>query len=330
MAQIVLGVGSSHTPQVSSSAAGWGDHAVRDRGNPALLAADGELHSYEELMAQAPPGIAAELAPEVWAAKFDRAQVAIETLAKRLQAAQPDVVIVVGDDQKELFGPTGNPAIGLFLGEELWDLPPDDQHKARLPPDIRPSQWAAHAEEPDRYRVAGERSRQLAAALTEADFDVAVMSEQLPGHSLGHAFTFVRRRLGLAREIPLVPVLLNTYYPPNVPAPGRAFRLGEAIGAAVAAWPGDERVAVVASGGLSHFVVLEELDRAVLDALARHDGDALARIPRSLLRTGTSETLNWIAAGGALGGLDMELVDYVPGYRSPAGTGCGMAFAIWS
>lgn len=331
MAQIVLGIASSHTPQVSSSAPGWGGHAERDQRNPALLAADGELHTYEELLAAGPPpGIEAELAPEVWDAKFERAQQAIDVLAKRLAACDPDVVVVVGDDQQELFGKTGNPAIGLFLGDELWDLPPDAERQARMPADIRPAQWAAHADAPEPYPVAGARSGALAESLTEAGFDVTVLSEQPPGRSLGHAFTFARRRLGLAHTTPIVPVFLNTYYPPNVPSPARAFALGEAIGEAVRSWPEAERVAVVASGGLSHFVVLEDFDRSVLDALARRDGEALGRIPRKLLRTGTSETLNWITAGGALGGLSFELVDYVPGYRSPAGTGCGMAFAAWS
>jgi hypothetical protein len=48
-----------------------------------------------------------------------------------------------------------------------------------------------------------------------------------------------------------------------------------------------------------------------------------------MLRSGTSEILNWITVGGALGGLAFDLVDYIPGYRSPAGTGVGMAFATW-
>ncbi len=331
MAQIVLGIASSHTPQVSSSAEGWSGHADRDRANPALLAGDGELYSYDELLAAGPPpGIEAELAPAVWSAKFERAQQAIDLLAKRLAACDPDVVVVVGDDQQEMFGPTGNPAIGLFLGDELWDLPPGPERMARMPADIRPAAWAAHAEAPEPYPVAADRSRALAEAITGDGFDVTVLSEQPEGRSLGHAFTFARRRLDLARSTPIVPVFLNTYYPPNVPSAGRAYALGEAIARAVADWPGDDRVAVVASGGLSHFVVLEDLDRQVLDGLARNDGASLGAIPRKLLRTGTSEILNWIVAGGALGGLGFELVDYVAGYRSPAGTGCGMAFAAWS
>jgi hypothetical protein len=156
------------------------------------------------------------------------------------------------------------------------------------------------------------------------------MSAQPAGRSLGHAFTFVRRRLRLAAEVPIVPVLLNTYFPPNVPGPARCWRLGEALRAGIESWDAGARVAVFASGGLSHFVVHEELDRAVLAGLASGDGAALGQLPGGLLRSGTSETLNWITAGGALGGLSFELLDYIPAYRSPAGTGCGMAFAAWN
>jgi 3-O-methylgallate 3,4-dioxygenase len=48
------------------------------------------------------------------------------------------------------------------------------------------------------------------------------------------------------------------------------------------------------------------------------------------LNSGTSEIRNWIATAGAVEHLDMKLIDYVPCYRSPAGTGCAMGFAEWS
>ena len=86
---------------------------------------------------------------------------------------------------------------------------------------------------------------------------------------------------------------------------------------------------MIASGGLSHFVIDTELDRRVLDGLAKSDRETLTTLPTSKLQSGSSEILNWVAAGGALEGLRMELVDYVPGYRSEAGTGVGMAFAKW-
>lgn len=329
MAELVVGIGSSHTPQLSSAATIWADHGTRDARMDGLLGADGEYHPYEELLARTGDRLAAELTAETFAAKFDRAQMAVGRLARELAAARPEAVVVVGDDQRELFGPDGTPAIGLFLGDELVDLPPSPERQARTPADIRAAGWAIHAEAPDPYPVDAALSAHLAERLTADGFDLAVMSEQPAGRSLGHAFTFVRRRLGLESAVPIVPVLLNTYFPPNVPSPARCVRLGEAIGAALLAYGGLERVAIVASGGLSHFVVLEELDHRILDALAAHDTTALAALSPRLLRSGTSEALNWVTAGAALGGTSFELVDYVPGYRSPAGTGVGMAFALW-
>jgi 3-O-methylgallate 3,4-dioxygenase len=329
MAEVVLGLASSHTPQLSTSAEYWSEHAARDQRNNRLLGPDGRYRTYDELLAAADPALAGELQPAVWHSKFDRAQAAVGALTQRLAAAQPDVVLVIGDDQHELFGADGVPAIGLFTGDTLWDLPPDAERLARTPADIRAASWAAHAGTPDRYPVAAELSEHLARFLTGQGFDLTVMEQQPAGRGLGHAFTFVRRRLRLPDAVPIVPVLLNTYFPPNVPSPGRCWRLGQALRAGIESWAPDARVAVFASGGLSHFVVLEDLDRSVLAGLAGGDAAVFEQIPVQLLRSGTSETLNWITAGGALGGLAFRLLDYIPAYRSPAGTGCGMAFATW-
>ena len=87
------------------------------------------------------------------------------------------------------------------------------------------------------------------------------------------------------------------------------------------------QVGVLASGGLSHFLVDEELDRAILKALADKDGDFLRNLPRNKLNAGSSEILNWVALAGASEHLDLDWFEYVPGYRTPAGTGTGLSFA---
>jgi hypothetical protein len=53
-------------------------------------------------------------------------------------------------------------------------------------------------------------------------------------------------------------------------------------------------------------------------------------LPAELLNSGSSEIRNWITVGGALGDLRNDFTEYYPVYRTPAGTGCGMAFASWS
>ncbi len=81
-------------------------------------------------------------------------------------------------------------------------------------------------------------------------------------------------------SIPVVPVFLNTYYPPNQPTPGRCYKLGQAIRQAVESFPGNARVGVIASGGLSHFTVDEELDGRIIRALRQKDVAALRDLPR--------------------------------------------------
>lgn len=329
MAELVLGLGTSHSPQMSSGTGYWEGHAGRDRANTFLVDTDGEVRSYHELEAKAPPSLVEQLAPQVWEAKWERVQAAIDELVKRLADAAPDVVVIVGDDQHELFGEDGNPAIGLFLGDELWDAGLGEEERAKLPPDILPAQWAAHADDRDCYPTARDLSAHLAESLTVAGFDISVFSVQGADRTLGHAFTFPRRRLQLAADVPLVPIALNAYYPPNVPPPGRCWALGRALRRGLEEWTGGERIALVASGGLSHFVIHEELDHRVLQALGAGDGTAIAELPRNVLRSGSSEILNWLVVGGALADWDFDVIDYVPAYRSPAGTGVGMAFATW-
>ena len=67
-----------------------------------------------------------------------------------------------------------------------------------------------------------------------------------------------------------------------------------------------------------------------LDALINKDQKKLSNLPvERLLLLGTGEALNWIVAAGALEPFRPELLDYVPCYRSPAGTGCAMGFMQW-
>jgi hypothetical protein len=329
MADIVIGIAASHTPQLSSGVDMWPDHAARDK-RYSLLGKDAAFHTYDELLAGADPGVACELLPEVWERKYHRAQVAIESLTATLAGAGADLALVIGDDQRELFIDDGIPAFACFTGTELVDMAPDAEAFAKIPRGIQAAYWAVHGEEPASHPVARELSAHIAERLALDDFDLTVFSRQPAGRTLGHAFTFPRYRLGLPADTPIVPVFVNTYYPPNVPSAARCHDLGLALRRAVESWPQDARVAVIASGGLTHFVIDEELDRRVLDCIAAKDAPGLRAIPRARLRSGNSEILNWIAAAGALDGLTPAVLDYIPAYRTPAGTGTGMAFACWN
>jgi 3-O-methylgallate 3,4-dioxygenase len=329
MAEIVAGIASSHTPQLSTGIDLWTDHAERDKKNRRLLGRDAGFHSYDEILATADPRIVDELTPEVWGAKHERAQQGVRLLSQRLAAAKADVVVIYGDDQNEMFADDGIPTFGCFTGDRLTDRPPTGAELERLPKGIRAASWAAHGTGATEHLVSADLSRRVLDVLVESDFDLTRVARQREGRTLGHAFTFPRYRLGLPPEVPMVPVFINTYYPPNVPTARRCYQLGVIVRRAIESWDTGARVAVIASGGLSHFVVDEELDRRVLTAIERDDAAALGSLTRRQLRSGTSEILNWIAAAGSLGGLRAEVIDYVPGYRTPAGTGAGMAFVSW-
>src|SRR5580700_3665700 len=278
MADIVIGIASSHTPQLSSGVDMWPDHALRDQRNP-LLGKDASYHTYEETLAGADPRMAEQLTQEVWQGKYQRVQAAIESLAAALAAAGADLALVIGDDQRELFIDDGIPAFACFTGAELFDMAPDVAAFAKLPKGIQAAYWAVHGKEKAVHPVARELSAHIAERLALADFDLTVFTRQPAGRTLGHAFTFPRYRLGLPATTPIVPVFVNTYYPPNVPSAARCYALGRELRQAVESWESGARVAVIASGGLTHFVIDEDLDRGVLDSIATKDAAGLAGIP---------------------------------------------------
>jgi len=108
--------------------------------------------------------------------------------------------------------------------------------------------------------------------------------------------------------------------------------MGKLVGDCIRDWDRDVRVAVVGSGGMSHFTINEDFDRTFLDALGKRDREFLTGIPQNILMSGTSEMRNWIAAAGALFDTDLtgETIDYIPCYRSEAGTGTAQGFVTWA
>jgi 3-O-methylgallate 3,4-dioxygenase len=150
------------------------------------------------------------------------------------------------------------------------------------------------------------------------------------GQGEGHAIGFVRQRVMPEKAVPIVPILINTFFPPNQPRPQRCYEFGRAIRRAIESWDQAARVAIIASGGLSHFTVDEDLDRSFLDALRRKDPATITAVPLAKLNAGNSEIRNWIALAGAVEALNLGWCDYIPGYRTQAGTGTGIAFAAWT
>ncbi len=348
MAEIVLGIGTSHTPLLSLPAEMWPEYAKRDRNNPELLTPEGVRLTYDELLARADPAIATKATPEQFNDQYARAQKAIGTLEQTLARAAPDAVVIISDDQDEILFDDNMPSFAVYWGESLRILPRRFSDSA---PDVmKAASWGYGDKEVD-VPVDSALGKHLIEYLIDVDFDIAhmrylrdeyggrigpagyvdrVRETQTKPQGMPHGYSFVVRRIMNGNVRPIVPLLQNTCYPPNQPTPHRCYALGKALRAAIEAWDADKRVAVVASGGLSHFVVDEELDRMVIRGMQEKDGELLSSLPRNRLDSATSETRNWITAAGAMEHLDFKLIDYLPGYRTPAGTGGGWCFGTWS
>ncbi|MCI0900818.1 MAG: extradiol ring-cleavage dioxygenase [Chloroflexi bacterium] len=348
MAEIVLGLGTSHSPMLSLPSELWGDYAQRDKGNPMLLSLeDGSTKTYEELLEAADPAIAERLTPEVFQAQYEACQKAIVTLEEAMTEADPDVVVIVGDDQEELFFDDNMPLFSIYWGDTMHLSPRTVGENA--PPAVKASMWGYGDVEMD-VPVDSELGLHLIQSLIEDDFDIAqsrYMNEQAGGtvgplgylkkpivterrpQAMPHAYAYVVKRVMNKKIRPIVPLTQNTFYPPNQPTARRCYNLGKALAKAIKNWDSGKKVAVVGSGGLSHFLVDEEIDQMAIKGMLEKDADQLAALPRYRLNSGNSEILNWITAAGACEHLDMEMVDYVPVYRSPAGTGGGWGFALW-
>lgn len=319
MATLVGGIGTAHTPMLGMDPSRWREHG------------DLELDSLRKKNLQPTSRSETDLADELQLGRmqdrYHRMQLAIENIAVGLREMQPDLLVIVGDDQRELFLDDGMPAIALFWGETMWDRPPGP---GIYPPTMSDAYRWYHGEEEEAYQTCAPLGLHLVEQLMAEGFDTSQFSRQNSSRTLGHAFTWVyRRMLEGDHRPPFVPVILNTYYPPNQPTPARCVQLGTALAAAIRSWPSKARVALVASGGLSHPIIDEELDQYMLQALRDHDRVALESLPVKALREGSSEIRNWITVGSALPECDVEVVDYIPAYRSMAGSGCGAAFAIW-
>jgi aromatic ring-opening dioxygenase catalytic subunit (LigB family) len=321
MASIVLGIGTSHSPMLSTTLAEWPVHSRRDPTNP-------HVPDYEGLKQRNAERMVVELTPEVWAKRHQATQTAITTLGDRIRAAAPDVLVVIGDDEHEWFTADEMPALAVYWGESVETWP---RQFEKLPPALQAgySGWFGNGTN-ETLPIAGDLAKHTVQSLIQDGFDPTHVRVQPEGKGLGHAWTFVHHRLLQDQPIPMVPVILNTYFPPNQPTPRRCYDLGKALRRAIESWDSDLRVAVMASGGLSHFVVDEEVDRQLLEGLRTKNEALLTSLPVERLNAGTSEIRNWVAAGGALEHLDVDYCEYVPCYRTEAGTGCAMGFVAWS
>jgi hypothetical protein len=335
MARITLGLATSHGPMLSVPWENWTERVAADRANPKHYF-QGRTYNFDQMVElHKPRELAGLLTAQVFSERHARCQKAIRELGDIFVASKPDVAVVVGNDQMEVFTSDHVPAFAVFWGPYVEGIPRTAEFLASLPPGVARAELDRTPSVYTQYPTLPALGSHIIQKVTADDFDVAQLTRLTTGaigsNAAPHAYGFVYRRLMRDQVIPHVPVFVNTFYPPNQPPAHRCYAFGRALGRAIAAWPEDINVAVIASGGLTHFVLDETFDAKVLEAMQMGDAATLTSLPEEMFQSGTSEIKNWIVAAGIMAeaGLTMKLIDYVPCYRSEAGTGSAMGFAQW-
>jgi aromatic ring-opening dioxygenase catalytic subunit (LigB family) len=238
---------------------------------------------------------------------------AFRELGRRLSAAKPDVLIVVSPDHWSNFFLDNIPAVCIGVGETN-DGPPEPWMQAFPHREIQghPA-FALH----------------LVREAMQQGFEPSV-SHRL---KLDHGVCIPLWRMELTRLPRMVPMIVNSIEPP-LPSIGRCLAWGKQLAEAIASYPENLRVAVLATGGLSHSIgertmgaIDEKLDRECIRLFGSSEKQLLDYLEEKLptAGNGTEEIRNWLVAHGAAGCRGFELVDYLP---VPAViVGCG--FAAW-
>jgi protocatechuate 4,5-dioxygenase, beta chain len=208
-----------------------------------------------------------------------------------LERVRPDVAVVIYNDHGLNFFLDKMPtfAVGAAAeyrnADEGWGIP----------------QVPAFTGEP-------ELSWHLIESLVGAEFDITTCQEMVVDHAFTLPLALMYPRQGW--PVKVVPVCVNTVQFP-LPSARRCYALGQQIGRAIAAWPGDARVVVIGSGGLSHQLdgeragfINKHFDLAFMESLLHDPTWATQYDTRQLVeKAGTQgvELLMWLAARAALG-----------------------------
>jgi len=150
---------------------------------------------------------------------------------------------------------------------------------------------------------------------------------------LDHGIMVPYHTFNLEHDIPLVPILVNAMVDP-IPAPARMYQFGQFLREFIASRPKNEKVIVIAAGGLAHDVgtarsgwIDENFDHDFIENLEKNRVEAMwdydsAKFAKS--GNGAQETLAWIATMGAMGGQKFKTLAYEPVVEWITGTGIGL------
>ena len=223
---------------------------------------------------------------------LDASIAAMRELGKILDETKPDVILFLGSDHLETFSMKCIPTFAIIAGKRAiaefggrnYDLP-----------------------------IHTEMAEDLLDQLIHGGFDIAYSADAVLGHTFAVPFEYLIEK----RRIPVIPFHTNVYMPP-LPTVQRCAALGRAIAEIIKGRP--ERVAIIASGGMSHYPGTSkyprpefDFDRWMISQLEIGNIDAvLSLTPEQLDEAGNTEMLSWAIMLGAIGPVPGELLQYTP------------------
>src|SRR5215831_7953356 len=230
--------------------------------------------------------------PDEDPAQLDASIAGMRELGKILDETRPDVIVFIGSDHLETFSIDCVPTFAILAGSRAM------------------AEFAGRSYDLPVHR---EMAEDFLYKLVGADFDIAYSEDALLGHTFAVPFEF----LIAERDIPVIPIHINVYMPP-LPGPKRCAALGRKIAEIIASRP--ERVAIVASGGMSHYPGTwkyphpeYDFDKWMIAELERGNTSALFDLTSEQLdEVGNTELLPWALMFGAIGDVPGELIQYTP------------------
>lgn len=245
-------------------------------------------------------------------AQVDGFESGYRRLAREFADARPDVVLIVSAEHVNKFFLDNMPAfcIGML---DRFSGPTETQSRDPGYP----------------YRTL-ESDYDFARYLVERGLDEGVDWAVSESWEVDHGFMVPLTMIDPDGKVPVIPIFVNCAAPP-LPSPGRCFEVGRWLARAIAESPSSKRVALIATGGLSHSVgtpqtgyIDVDFDERFLDAFCAGRGDELARLSDAEIEasgTSSAEVRSWIMLAGAFEGRRPERVFYAPidGFL----TGCG-------
>ena len=133
MAQVVAAFGSSHSTMLVSSAEHWQEMFDHVDCRAPINDFDGVPRTFEELLKTTPPDALAKIAAGPMAARHKATMDAMVRLDRDIAASKIDVLVIIGDDQKEVFQDNCRPAIAIYYGDTIRNAAaPQEPAPARL------------------------------------------------------------------------------------------------------------------------------------------------------------------------------------------------------